>query len=225
MTAATAIQLPAVREPVRLAGHRTYRKQILPGSTVDHPSLGRVELDLAGLVERFDAGALDVVPFTLTDAQNRHVDDVERVRGEVKRLEREGEAVYAVIETTDRGAELIAEQPRLPVSVRVKVPETGRFAGQQVLAHVAGTLDPVVVGMEPWQPVEASSGGTVLDFSNATWVGSEQAERMALVRAWAEDYDGRPRSQPIEFATSREPVDAEAKRRQELLGAWESFVG
>ena len=50
----------------------------------------------------------------------------------------------------------------MPVSVRLKT----LADGSEVLAHVAGTHDPVAKGMKPWEAIDASSGVTVQDFSD-----------------------------------------------------------
>jgi hypothetical protein len=166
---ATATQLPFVKEEAARTGKRLFRKQLLPSGEVEHPTHGKLSFDLAGLVARFKAGAMDQVPFLIAGDDRDHPKsggDPERFRGEIKGLELASDGLYGTIETTERGAELLAENPNLPVSVRVKVPEGGRFAGKEVLAHVVGTMDPVATGMRPWEAVDASDGVEVTDLSD-----------------------------------------------------------
>lgn len=169
MARTPALQLPYVKEPdTSQTGRRLFRVQVLPKAKVEHPSAGDLDFTgdrLSALVERFKAGAYDIVPFVLADSENRHTDDPERFRGEVKGLELADNGLYATVETTDAGAQVLADNPRLPVSVRIVTPTTGRFKGQEVLAHVCGTLDPVVKGMRPWEAIEASGEVDLTDLS------------------------------------------------------------
>lgn len=162
---ASAVQLPFVRDPAARTGRTLFRKQILPVGKVSHPVNGDLTFTadrLSKLREQFLAGAMDCVPFVLVDATNAHTDDPERARGEVKGIELADDGLYATIETSERGTQLLKDTPNLPVSVRLK-----RLAdGTEVLAHVAGTHDPVAKGMRSWETVDASSGITVLDFSD-----------------------------------------------------------
>jgi hypothetical protein len=166
---ATAVQLPFVRESAARTGRRLFRVQVLPKATVEHPVHGPLDFTedrLRALAERFRAGAMDQVPFLIADEANRHTDDPERFRGEVKGVELADDGLYATVETTERGAQLLADNPRLPVSVRVKTPDVGAFKGQEVLAHVLGTLDPVAVGMRPWEAIDAADDTEVCDLTS-----------------------------------------------------------
>jgi len=161
----TALQLPYVRDPASRTGRALFRKQILPLSTVKHPDHGDLTFTrdrLDKIRTRFMAGAMDCVPFVLVDSENRHTDDPERARGEVKGLELAADGLYAMIEASEKGADLLANTPNLPVSVRLKT----LADGSEVLAHVAGTHDPVARGMKAWEPVDASRDGEVMDFSD-----------------------------------------------------------
>lgn len=162
---ATAVQLPFVRDPAARTGSKLFRKQILPLGDVTHPEHGTLTFTadrLARLRDRFLAGAMDCVPFVLVDAANAHTDDPERARGEVRGVELAADGLYATIETSDRGTLLLSDTPNLPVSVRLKT----LADGSEVLAHVAGTHDPVAKGMRTWEAIDASAGVTVQDFSD-----------------------------------------------------------
>ncbi len=162
---ATAVQLPFVANTAARTGKALFRKQILPVGQVSHPVHGDLTFTpdrLAKLREQFLAGAMDCVPFVLVDGMNAHSDDPERARGEVRGVELTDDGLYATIETSERGTQLLRDTPNLPVSVRLKtLPD-----GSEVLAHVAGTHDPVAKGMRPWEAIDASQGVTVQDFSD-----------------------------------------------------------
>lgn len=170
----TALQLPPSRRPATRAGRRLFRKQILPAGTLDVRGR-KVEFTpaiLRELIDTFRDGAMTQVPFVLANERNEHNDDPERFRGEVQALEADDLGLHALVETTDRGAELLRDNPKLPVSVRAFPPEQGLAGGRWVLGHVCGTLDEVAKGMGPWAAVEASEGVEVLDLSGGVFVPS-----------------------------------------------------
>lgn len=161
----SALQLPYVRHPAIRTGRALWRKRILPVGVVTHPEHAELVFDasrLDGLRDNYLQGAMDQVPFVLVDAANRHTDDPERFRGDVKGLENRNDGLYAMIETTDDGTKLLKDNPNLPVSVRLKTLADGR----EVLAHVAGTFDPVATNMGPWESIDASNDLVVIDFSD-----------------------------------------------------------
>lgn len=169
----TATQLPFVNSTAEKIGRRLWRQQVLPFGTVPHPSKGELSFSrdvLQELVSTFEGGAMDQVAYTLVDSENRHTDDPERHRGEIRRLELTDEGLYAVIDPSPRGRDLLAENPRQPVSARITVPESGDFAGRPVLAHVAATPDPVAKGMKPGEWVDASAKvDELVDLSGETF--------------------------------------------------------
>jgi hypothetical protein len=178
-----ALVAPVVSaDAVELAKHR-FRKQVLKEGTVDYKGR-KLVFDAAycqDLVDSFNAGAYDQVSFVLCDGDNRHNLDPERWRGEVKALLAvPGDGVDMVLETGDKGAELVTDNPRLGVSVGIVENADGKF--KRAIQHVAATLDPHVTGMRPWQPVELSAPAlSVVDLSQATY------EREALVPELTED--------------------------------------
>jgi hypothetical protein len=174
---ATATQLPFVKEETARTGRKLFRALVLPKGKVEHPKHGELDFTaqrLQQVVDRFKAGAMDQVPFLIADADNRHTDDPERFRGEVKGVELADDGLWATIETTDRGAQLLDDNPRLPVSVRLKTQDAGRFKGEEVLAHVLGTLDPVASGTGKWEAIEASGDVELTDFSSGEFVPSDE---------------------------------------------------
>lgn len=179
----TALQTPYRRKDAQRVGARLWRKQLLPLDRVAYRGgvLDFTRGYLTELARNFNAGAADQVPFLLADAQNQHHSLPERFRGEVKGVEVEADGLYALIETSEEGSRLLAENPRLGVSARIR-PEP------KVLEHVLGTLDPVVTGMKPWEAIELSSGSApVIDLTAASYSGEvmddslerEVAQRLA----------------------------------------------
>lgn len=174
-----AVQTPFHPTAAERKSRRVYMKQVLPLGSVEHPEHGTLDFtgDLMGeLVETFEGGALTQVPFVLCNDDNRHPGggahngDPERFRGEVTALERRDDGLYAKVETTERGAALLADNPTQPVSVRIITPTSGKYAGKAVLGHVAATLDEVAKHMHPWQQIEASSDLEITDLSDGVLV-------------------------------------------------------
>jgi len=178
---ATALQLPVHAGRTGKVGRRLYRKQILPIGKIDYKGR-RIDFSrdyLSGLVRNFNDGAYDQVPFMLADAANAHTMDPERMRGEVRRLELADDGLYALLDLSDDGAKVIEANPRLGVSARI-VEGLQRADGKTfkaALNHVLGTLDPRVVGMKPWEPVDLAAGDetTVVDLTAATFTEGEPA--------------------------------------------------
>lgn len=141
-------------------GRHLFRKQVLKVGEIDYKGR-KINFSrdyLAKLAESFRARAFDQVPFMLAGSDNAHTLDPERYRGEVKGLELADDGLYATVETTDAGAEVIRANPKLGVSARIIEGLThadGRSFPQAV-QHVLGTLDPRVTGMKPWEAVSLS---------------------------------------------------------------------
>lgn len=155
----TSLQLPFNDKPAEQVGKNLWRKQVLRPGSVEHKgqTLQFSQTAFDRTIEKFVGGAMDSVPFVLANAANRHNDDPERVRGEVKTLDRQADGLYATFELTDEGSALIERNPKLGASVRL--------TPDGVLKHVCGTLDPVVQGMKPWEKVELSDDDTVVDLT------------------------------------------------------------
>jgi hypothetical protein len=233
MDAAKSLQLPFVEQPASKTGRRVFVKQILPIATVRHPKHGALNFTrerLAQIVERFKAGAMDLVPFLLATKDNAHHDDVERMRGEVEDLELTDKGLFAKIRADRQGAKLLADFPKLPVSVRLKPEDDG-----EVLAHVLATPDPVVKGMAPWQAVEASADDAVLDFaSEGSWYKPGQmagkdatAEQGKDAQALSEEEVAKfrdllsklPDAEKKNGEDDEEPTEEEQREAQRLLNA------
>lgn len=170
-----AIQAPLVRgEAIELTGtgSRIFRKQVLKVGTINYKGqrLDFTPAYLDDLVAAYRHGAYDSVPLVFADAQNRHTQDVERIRGEVTDLARVGDSLTATIRVaTPQAAQLLRDHPKLGVSVRIE-PDVKRPDGRRgpAVQHVLATANPRITGMTPWEPVELSRGParTVIDLSN-----------------------------------------------------------
>lgn len=171
-----AVQLPFRTGQATKVGRRRFRKQILPVGSIDYN--GR-KIDftreyLADLADNFDAKAYDQVPFLLADPEtNAHTADPDRFRGEVTGLELAQDGLYAHIELSKPGAELVKDNPRLGVSARI-VTDPPRTDGQhftRAVQHVLGTMDPRVTGMKAWEPLDLSNEPDVVNLTAATYQG------------------------------------------------------
>jgi hypothetical protein len=156
---AKALHLPFDLSDTKRVGKNLFRKQVLPVGKIEHEgeTLDFTASYLDELVTNFSAGAFDAVPFLLADKDNRHTQDPEKYRGEIKSLDRGADGLYATIELSDDGAALVESNPKLGVSARLieDLEKGGKQVGRAV-QHVLGTLDPVVTGMKPWEAVELS---------------------------------------------------------------------
>lgn len=163
-----AVLLPFVDAPAERVELGVFRKQILPLGDVESDKYGTLRFDrerLRGIVERFKAGAYDMVPLMLADKDNRHHDDPERIRGEVVDVEATDGGLFAKIKAGEAGSRLLTDNPRLPVSVRLVPDEQG-----EALGHVLATPDPVWRGQHPWELIEAANEREVIDLSDGAFV-------------------------------------------------------
>jgi hypothetical protein len=184
----TAFQLPTDSAPTERLGRRLFRKKLLPLASIDYNGR-RIDFTkeyLQGLVDSFRDGAYDDCPFVLADDQNRHTMDPSRVRGSVKGLELSEDGLSALVEVTDEGAKVLADNGnRLGVSARI-VEDLSRADGKTykaALAHVLGTTDPRINNLGPWQELELSNspGIAVVDLTQSPY------ERTALVPEFTDD--------------------------------------
>lgn len=164
-------------------GPRLFRKQLLP---LDKPIAYKgktLKFDRAYLeqvAKNFNAGAYDQVPAVLADDDNLHNENPENFRGAVKAVEVDEDGLDVVVEMTDKGAELVADNPLLGVSARL-VPDVTHGDGERfenVLRHVCLTLKPKTngTGISPWETVSTGSvlsdshtSSQTLDFSDAVY--------------------------------------------------------
>lgn len=160
---------------------RLWRKQVLKFGKI-RTNDGReldINADLAKEAARaYTEGAFDQTPFVIADGENKHNSDPERYRGQVAGFEVTADGLDMLMDPSSKGAELLRENPNLGVSARI-VPNYTRSDGKQfavAIEHVAGTLNPVVTGMRPWQAVSLSTTdtGQVIDLTQEEYVMPEQ---------------------------------------------------
>lgn len=104
----------------------------------------------------------DYVTFPLASEKNQHDERPERNAGLVTALEREGDAVFAVIDVRDPAvAEKIAGKRILGASAMLHLDATDPQSGERcgaALLHVAGTNRPALVDLAPYESVVAACG-------------------------------------------------------------------
>lgn len=156
-------------------GNRVWRKQVLPMTTIKYGDrdlrFDRAYID--NVAAAFRAGAFDTVPFVLAGDDNSHTMAAERAKGEVLGLEAADDGLYATVRLSEVAEQLVRDNPRFGVSVRLKEnyerPDGASFP--VACQHVLGTWDPKITGMKPWQQVELSHtpGSAVIDLSGLTY--------------------------------------------------------
>lgn len=176
----TATLTPIGQSATKKVGKRTYRKQILPKTSIHYAgrTLTFDDAYLTDLATSFQAGAYDQVPFVLADPNtNAHNMNPENFRGEVKGLEVLDDGLYAVVDFSEQGAALVDQNPNLGVSARI-IEGLAKSDGRQfprAIQHVLGTFDPKVTGLKSWETVDLSTEDTqieVVDLTAATYEGT-----------------------------------------------------
>lgn len=172
----TAFLTPLDLADATQVGRRTYRKQVLPLTTINYK--GRtVTFDkayLTDLANSFRNGAYDQVPTVFADDKNGHNMDPTRFSGEVKGFEVTNDGLDAIVELTDDGAKAVGNNPRLGVSARI-VEGLAKADGRtfnRAIQHVLLTMDPRVTNMRPWETVDLSGvedDTEVVDLTAATY--------------------------------------------------------
>jgi hypothetical protein len=176
----TAVLTPFTGARAVELGNSMWRKRVLPVGDVEYKGrmLHFTKDYLAGLVQSFRDRAYDQVPFQLAGSDNSHTNDVERFGGAVTDFELGDDGLYIKLAATERGAQVLKENPNLGVSARI-VEDYARSDGKffsAAVQHVLGTLDPRIPGLGGWQAVEASNDvNMVLDLSTSVFTGQETA--------------------------------------------------
>lgn len=151
--------------------NRRFRKQILPLGSIEYHGRtlnfdGQYHADLE---RSFRERAYDQVPFQLADHANTHTNDPERTRGYLVDVVRTPNGLDGVFELTERGAEVVKDNPQLGVSVRIiEGLQRGAKHFGRALQHVLGTVNPHVQGMSPWSAVEMTSAVSVTETVDLT---------------------------------------------------------
>lgn len=222
-----AYQLPVERTEGKRLGRQLFRKQLLHVGDVRYKDtvLHFTPEALKSLVDEFNAGSMDAVPFQLADAANQHTQDPERTRGEVIGLEAEADGLYGLIEMGPEGAKLIEAFPNLAVSASLEPDAVNAVTGHKsplLLKHVLGTIDPVVKGMSPWVAAQlAQSDIEVIDLTAAEYQGAHMDdfndEEREVIRARREAA-AKPPAPATAAADDDKPLtEAEEREVEEQL--------
>lgn len=182
MTAAAAVLTPFDLSAGKQDG-QTWWKRLLPVGKISYKGRELVfSRDyLAGLAKSFQDKAYDQVPFQLAGDENKHTNDVERFGGEVAAMEVRPDGLWVGVKPTERGAQVLADNPRLGVSARI-VEAYDRADGRyfpKAIQHVLATLDPRIPGLGSWAAVETSNDDAAVityDLSGAEFAGSAPTE-------------------------------------------------
>lgn len=170
----TALLTPLDLAEATKVGRRTYRKQILPLTTIDYKGQ-KITFDEAyikDLAEAFRSGAYDQVPVQFATDKNEHNENPRNFGGEIKAVEATPTGLDAIIELTEDADAAVAKNPRLGVSARIReglAKSDGRtFA--RALRHVLLTMDARTT-TGPWQAVDLSAEDDteVVDLTAATY--------------------------------------------------------
>lgn len=141
-------------------GKRTFRKQILPLTTINYKGQ-QIAFDkpfLADLASSFNAGAYDQVPLVFAGDKNEHNENPRNFSGELKGVELTDDGLDGIIELTDEGVKAVSSNPRLGVSARI-IEGLSKSDGRtfpRAIRHVLMTMDPKATGMRPWEAVDLS---------------------------------------------------------------------
>lgn len=176
MAGRVTVLTPMDSTPAVELGHSTWRKQILPVGWLDYDDgtseprkLNFTPEYLRNIVDSFKAQAFPGVPLQLGAVHNN---DTANTAGQVIGLDCDDKGLYATVSTTDRGTQLLQDNPNLGVSVRVvedyeRQDGTSKRPFKAALQHVLATWVPRVAGLAPWQAVQCAdeTEGRVIDLS------------------------------------------------------------
>lgn len=183
MTGFAALLTPWDRGSAIELGNRLWRKRVLPVGEITYEGrkLNFTSQYLKGLETAFRSKAYDYVPFQLAGDDNKHTNALERFGGYIKDLTLEPDGLYVTLDPTERGEQLLRENPLMGVSARI-VEQYARADGQfypAAVQHVLGTHDPRVPALGGWQAVEAANTPTlVIDLTSATFPGQQEGHPM-----------------------------------------------
>ena len=176
----------------------TWRKKLLPIGSVEYKGrqLHFTRDYLAGLVSAWNDQAYDQIPLQFADDSNRHTNDPERTRGWITDMELGDDGLYIQAELTDRGEQVLRDNPYLGVSARI-VENYNRSDGKfypAAVQHVLGTLDPRVPGLGSWERLDMSNGPQmIVDLSGSSWAGEPGPPELSLtdreLSEWLEAID------------------------------------
>lgn len=178
MSVRGAVLTPFTRTPAQRGtgpdGTRLWWKRLLPVGEIKYQDriLKFTKAYNDALVQSFNDGAYDQVPFQLADARNTHSNDPERFRGDVVAMRSTSDGLWVGVVPTGRGEDVLEENPRLGVSARI-VEGYDRSDGKfypYAIQHVLGTLDPRIPQLGPWRAVGlANDHVTTIDLTGESF--------------------------------------------------------
>jgi hypothetical protein len=212
-------------------GNQRWRKMLLPIGTVNYKGrkLQFTADYLAELVRSFREQAFPQVPFQLATDDNKHTNDPERYRGELVDLEQASDGLYAIVEPTAAGQQLLETNPKLQVSARI-YENYERGDGQKwtaALQHVLGTLDPHITGMGPWEKLDPAGvalsqqdgePSRLFDLTELAFEAREEGKRMPTKKKKEEQPltdDERAAVREVLDSLTDEDIDALASDAEE----------
>lgn len=156
-----AVRTPLATGTALSLGNKLWRKEILKSGTI-HYKGGQFDASpdyLDAVLAAFQDGAIGSVPFTFVDDDGKHVEDPERSKGNIIGLERTATGLDAIVSLDDDADKLVRRDRKFGVSVLIKHDRTtgGGKHYPAVLAHVAGTYDPVINNLGDWEEIAASN--------------------------------------------------------------------
>lgn len=168
----TAVRTPLSHTTALALGNKLWRKQVLKQGTI-HYRGGTFDASpeyLDEVVAAFQDNAIGSVPFVFVDDTGAHSESPRHRKGNVVGLERTPDGIDAILSLDDDANELVAKDKKFGVSVLIKHDRTtgGGKRYPAVLAHVAGTYDPVINDLGDWEELAASNDGDVLDLLSLT---------------------------------------------------------
>lgn len=154
----TAVRTPLSQSAALELGHKLWKKEIIKRGSISYRG-GKFDVTddyLDSVVAAFHDKAITSVPFVFVDDSGAHSEAPERTRGKVVGLERTGRGIDAILSLSDDAERIVTDNPEFGVSVLIKHDRTtGDGASYPaVLAHVAGTHDPVLRDLLPFRPVD-----------------------------------------------------------------------
>lgn len=186
-----AVRTPLATSPALELGNKLWRKEIIKQGTI-HYEGGAFDASaeyLDAMVAAFRDRAIGSVPFVFVDDHGAHLEGPERRKGNVVGLERTPTGVDAIVALDDDADALVQKDKKFGVSVLVKHNRTTGNGKHYpaVLAHVAGTYDPVLNDLGDWRQLDqiaASNDVTdVLDLLALTTASTDQKEQKPMADA------------------------------------------
>jgi hypothetical protein len=138
-----------------MSGH-LWRKQVLRTGAIDYHgrTLDFTREYLTDLADAFSAGALDLVPFLVSDT---HSNDPALCSGCVRQMEVVGDGLDAIIEVTDAADEVLRSDPLMESAPRIIEPYRWADGTEfpAVIQQILGTRQSILTGLRSWEPVSA----------------------------------------------------------------------